>query len=77
MAGSHIELRKRNAEFAKKAGTTTKLKVVDPLDKKRPLPAWALWTLLFVVLGGVFFEVLQQIVNALSSPVSPIKAAKK
>lgn len=50
--GSHIELRKRNADFAKKVGTTNKLKKIDPLDKKRPLPAWALWTLLFVVLGG-------------------------
>jgi len=70
MAGSHIELRKRNEKFAKRIGTTNKLKSTDPLDKKRPIPPWALYMLIFVVLGGIFFEIAQQLF-AYFYPVEP------
>ncbi|KAM0749196.1 hypothetical protein T439DRAFT_326939 [Meredithblackwellia eburnea MCA 4105] len=72
MAASHLDLKRRNEAFAKRAGKQqtkqNKSSNSDHLDKKKHIPAWAVWTLLFVVLGGVFFELLQQIFNAFTSP---------
>ncbi|GAA5836761.1 hypothetical protein JCM5353_006891 [Sporobolomyces roseus] len=62
MAGSHIDLRKRNQAFQQKAGKVNKAKVVDELEKK-PIPKWIVILLCFVVGGGIFFELLQQIFN--------------
>ncbi|GAA5924020.1 hypothetical protein JCM21900_001172 [Sporobolomyces salmonicolor] len=66
MAGSHIDLRKRNQAFQQKAGKVNKLKPTDPLEKK-PLPRWIIILLVFIVGGGVVFELLQQIVNFLTA----------
>ncbi|GAA5873521.1 hypothetical protein JCM5296_007044 [Sporobolomyces johnsonii] len=66
MAGSHIDLRKRNQAFQQKAGKVNKLKPTDPLEKK-PLPRWIILLLVFIVGGGVVFELLQQIVNFLTA----------
>ncbi|GAA6002130.1 hypothetical protein JCM10207_003090 [Rhodosporidiobolus poonsookiae] len=69
MAGSHIDLRKRNQAFQSKVGKVNKLNKQDPLDKKTPLPRWLAISLIVVVCGGVFFELVQAIFNAfLSSP---------
>ncbi|GAA5884468.1 hypothetical protein JCM16303_005096 [Sporobolomyces ruberrimus] len=64
MAGSHIDLRKRNQAFQQKAGKINKVKPVEDLEKK-PLPKWIVVLLCFVV-GGVFFELIQQIFNYLT-----------
>ncbi|GAA6063197.1 hypothetical protein JCM10212_000499 [Sporobolomyces blumeae] len=66
MAGSHIDLRKRNQAFQQKAGKVNRAKpVADPLEKK-PLPKWIVLFILFLVGGGVFFELFQQIFNYLT-----------
>lgn len=50
-AGSHIDLRKRNAAFQSRTGKTNPLKTQDPLEKK-PLPRWLVWTFLVLIVGG-------------------------
>ncbi|GAA6002330.1 uncharacterized protein JCM10292_006605 [Rhodotorula paludigena] len=62
MAGSHIDLRKRNAAFQSRTGKTNPLKTQDPLEKK-PLPRWLVWTFLVLIVGGFGLELLQQIFN--------------
>ncbi|GAA5843138.1 hypothetical protein JCM11251_003941 [Rhodosporidiobolus azoricus] len=65
MAGSHIDLRKRNAAFQSKVGKVNKLnKSADPLDQKQPIPKWLAVSLLVLVAGGVMFELLQAIFNS-------------
>ncbi|GAA5941500.1 uncharacterized protein JCM15063_006119 [Sporobolomyces koalae] len=65
MAGSHIDLRKRNQAFQQKAGKINRVKPVDDLEKK-PLPKWIVVLLCFVVGGGIFFELVQQVFNYLT-----------
>lgn len=50
-AGSHIDLRKRNAAFQAKIGKTNSLKTVDPVERK-PVPKWIIYTFLFLIVGG-------------------------
>ncbi|GAA5976233.1 hypothetical protein JCM10908_005425 [Rhodotorula pacifica] len=62
MAGSHIDLRKRNAAFHSKIGKTNSLKTVDPVERKQ-VPSWIIYTFLFLIVGGIGLELLQQIFN--------------
>lgn len=48
----HIELRKRKQALNANAGKRAPLKVVDPLDKKKPIPRWLIWTFLLLLGGG-------------------------
>ncbi|GAA5946243.1 hypothetical protein JCM10213_001655 [Rhodosporidiobolus nylandii] len=64
MAGSHIDLRKRNQAFQSKVGKVNKLKTQDPLDQKAPFPKWLALALIALVAGGVVFELLQAVFNA-------------
>ncbi|GAA5950926.1 hypothetical protein JCM8115_005008 [Rhodotorula mucilaginosa] len=66
MAGSHIDLRKRNAAFQAKIGKTNSLKTVDPVERK-PVPKWIIYTFLFLIVGGFGLELLQQIFNYLTA----------
>jgi hypothetical protein len=52
----HIELRKRKAAQNANAGKRAPLKVVDPLDKKKSIPRWLIWTFLLLLGGGCEFE---------------------
>lgn len=88
-AGSHIELRKRNEAFKAKAGKKAPLKVADPLDKKKPIPRWVVWTFLLLLGGGskysqfldpsqLPFDVLQRAWGAdrrVARTNSPVRAA--
>ncbi|BGO90182.1 hypothetical protein NBRC10512_002575 [Rhodotorula toruloides] len=65
MAGSHIDLRKRNQAFQSKVGKVNKLKQPDPLERKA-LPRWIIWLFLFLIVGGFGLELLQQIYNFFS-----------
>ncbi|GAA5847353.1 hypothetical protein JCM3766R1_004688 [Sporobolomyces carnicolor] len=65
MAGSHIDLRKRNQAFQQKAGKINKVKPVDELEKK-PLPKWIVIVLLGLLGGGIFLELIQQVFNYLT-----------
>ncbi|GAA5979613.1 hypothetical protein JCM5350_004956 [Sporobolomyces pararoseus] len=65
MAGSHIDLRKRNQAFQQKAGKINKVKPVDDLEKK-PIPKWIVIGLLALLGGGIFLELIQQVFNYLT-----------
>lgn len=54
MAAGHIEMRKRAEANNNKVGTKNPQKVKDELDRKEgpAIPAWAMYTLFFVVCGG-------------------------
>jgi hypothetical protein len=56
-AGSHIDLRKRNAAFQAKIGKTNSLKTVDPVERK-PVPKWIIYTFLFLIVGGCTWNFL-------------------
>ncbi|BGP23370.1 hypothetical protein Rt10032_c02g0888 [Rhodotorula toruloides] len=60
MAGSHIDLRKRNQAFQSKVGKVNKLKQPDPLERKA-LPRWIIWLFLFLIVGAFGLQLLQQI----------------
>lgn len=47
-----IALRKKNDAFHSRAGKRTPLKPQDPLDRKRPIPRWVVWTFLLLLGGG-------------------------
>ncbi|GAA5855441.1 hypothetical protein JCM8547_007830 [Rhodosporidiobolus lusitaniae] len=74
MAGSHIDLRKRNAAFASKVGKVNKLAKDSDLasEKKAPINKWVVGGILFLVLGGVIFELLQAVYNAFFA-VKPLR----
>ncbi|GAA6010461.1 hypothetical protein JCM11491_006949 [Sporobolomyces phaffii] len=65
MAGSHIDLRKRNQAFQQKAGKVNRVKPTEDLDKK-PIPKWTVVLLLLLIGGGIFFELAQQVFNFLT-----------
>ncbi|BGP38674.1 hypothetical protein JCM10450v2_002624 [Rhodotorula kratochvilovae] len=69
MAGSHIDLRKRNAAFNSRVGKVNKLKTQDPLEKK-PIPKWIVWTFLVMIVGGFGLELLQQIISYFTRPAA-------
>ncbi|KAL1951204.1 hypothetical protein VTO73DRAFT_353 [Trametes versicolor] len=59
---TEFELRKRNSQFAEKARAgknPIKPSRQDRLSKRSPVSIWALGIILFVVLGGVIFELLR------------------
>jgi len=59
---TEFELRRRNAQFAEKARAgkkTVKPSRQEILSKRSPLSLWALGAVLFVVVGGVFLELLR------------------
>ncbi|GAA6014589.1 hypothetical protein JCM8202_001589 [Rhodotorula sphaerocarpa] len=60
MAGSHIDLRKRNAAFQSKIGKVNSIKPVEQ-DERKPVPRWIVYTFLFLIVGGFGLELLQQI----------------
>ncbi|GAA6051975.1 hypothetical protein JCM3770_002992 [Rhodotorula araucariae] len=67
MAGSHIDLRKRNAAFNARVGKVNKLKPQDPLEKK-PIPQWIVYLFLVMIVGGFGLELLQQIISYFTQP---------
>ncbi|KAH9858304.1 hypothetical protein C2E23DRAFT_803446 [Lenzites betulinus] len=59
---TEFELRKRNSQFAEKsrAGKNPiKPSRQERLSKRSPVSLWALGIILFVVVGGVIFELLR------------------
>ncbi|EJF67137.1 hypothetical protein BD309DRAFT_908496 [Dichomitus squalens] len=59
---TEFELRKRNNAFAEKARAgknPVKASRAERLSKRSPISLWALGVILFVVLGGVIFELLR------------------
>ncbi|KAK7686636.1 hypothetical protein QCA50_010236 [Cerrena zonata] len=61
---TEFELRQRNAQFANKARAgknPVKPSRQEKLAKRSPISLWALGIVLFVVLGGVLFELLRLI----------------
>ncbi|KAL4252515.1 Stress-associated endoplasmic reticulum protein [Abortiporus biennis] len=59
---TEFELRKRNAQFAEKARAgknPVNTSRQEKLAKRSPISLWALGAVLFVVLGGVLFELLR------------------
>ncbi|GAA5914962.1 uncharacterized protein JCM6883_001777 [Sporobolomyces salmoneus] len=65
MAGSHIDLRKRNQAFQQKAGKINKVKPVDELEPKTT-SKWVVVLLLALLGGGIFLELIQQVFNYLT-----------
>jgi len=56
---TEFELRQRNAQFANKARAgknPIKPSRQEKLAKRSPVSLWALGAILFIVLGGVLFE---------------------
>ncbi|TNY24463.1 hypothetical protein DMC30DRAFT_413078 [Rhodotorula diobovata] len=72
MAGSHIDLRKRNAAFNARVGKVNKLKTQDPLDKK-PVPRWLAVVFLVLIAGGLGLELLNQIVSYFTAARAPTR----
>jgi len=61
---TEFELRQRNAQFANKARSgknPVKPSRQEKLAKRSPVSLWALGAILFVVLGGVLFELARLI----------------
>jgi len=61
---TEFERRQRNAKFAKEARSgknPTHLSRKERLAKQSPIPLWALGVIVFVVCGGVVFELLRYI----------------
>ncbi|KAI0095251.1 hypothetical protein BDY19DRAFT_916960 [Irpex rosettiformis] len=61
---TEFELRQKNAQFANRARTgknPVKQSRQDRLAKRSPISLWALGIVLFVVVGGVFFEIIRLI----------------
>ncbi|KAM5536022.1 hypothetical protein V8D89_010280 [Ganoderma adspersum] len=59
---TQFELRKKNSAFADKARAgknPIKASRADALSKRSPISLWALGIILFVVVGGVLFELLR------------------
>ncbi|KAI0778687.1 hypothetical protein BD413DRAFT_465788, partial [Trametes elegans] len=59
---TEFELRKRNNQFAEKARAgknPIKASRQERLSKRSPVSIWALAIILFVVVGGVIFELLR------------------
>ncbi|PFH48392.1 hypothetical protein AMATHDRAFT_149990, partial [Amanita thiersii Skay4041] len=59
---TQFEMRQRNAKFAKdaKAGRKpTHPSRLEQLSKKSPINLWALGVVVFVIVGGVIFELLR------------------
>lgn len=59
---TQFELRQKNAQFADKARAgknPVKPSRQERLAKRSPISLWALGAVLFVVLGGVFFELIR------------------
>jgi len=56
---TNFELRQKNEKFARDARAgkkPTKLSRKDRIAKQSPIPMWALGLVVFVVCGGVLFE---------------------
>ncbi|GAA6031689.1 hypothetical protein JCM8097_001935 [Rhodosporidiobolus ruineniae] len=65
MAGAHNDLRARNKAFASKVGKSNPLNKEQKEDLTKPrLPKWLALSLILLVVGGVFIELLQAIYNA-------------
>ncbi|POY76779.1 hypothetical protein BMF94_0028 [Rhodotorula taiwanensis] len=62
MAGSHIDLRKRNAAFQSKIGKSNSIKPVEK-EEHRPVPKWIAYTLLVLIVGGFGLELAQLVFN--------------
>ncbi|KAI9057016.1 hypothetical protein FKP32DRAFT_1681763 [Trametes sanguinea] len=59
---TEFELRRRNNQFADKARAgknPIKPSRQERLSKRSPISLWALGIILFVVMGGVIFEILR------------------
>ncbi|KAI0081173.1 hypothetical protein K474DRAFT_1657034 [Panus rudis PR-1116 ss-1] len=59
---TEFELRKKNQQFANKARAgknPVKPSRQERLAKRSPISLWALGIILFVVLGGVLFELIR------------------
>ncbi|TFK94998.1 hypothetical protein K466DRAFT_593095 [Polyporus arcularius HHB13444] len=59
---TEFELRKRNSQFAEKARAgknPVKPSRQERLAKRSPISLWALGLVIFVVVGGVLFELLR------------------
>ncbi|KAJ7070669.1 hypothetical protein C8F01DRAFT_1107280 [Mycena amicta] len=59
---TQFEMRQRNAKFASTAKTgknPTKPSRAETLAKQSPINIWALGIIVFVVCGGVIFEVVR------------------
>ncbi|KAI0718925.1 hypothetical protein C8T65DRAFT_706586 [Cerioporus squamosus] len=59
---TEFELRKRNSQFADKARAgknPIKPSRQERLAKRSPISLWALGIIIFVVVGGVLFELLR------------------
>ncbi|EDR15923.1 uncharacterized protein LACBIDRAFT_301400 [Laccaria bicolor S238N-H82] len=59
---TEFEMRQRNAKFAKDVREGKKATHVSRQEKmlqKSPLSLWALGIVVFVVIGGVFFEIMR------------------
>ncbi|KIY50490.1 hypothetical protein FISHEDRAFT_38677, partial [Fistulina hepatica ATCC 64428] len=61
---TEFEIRQRNAKFAKAAASgknPTHASRQEKLKHKSPVPLWILAVIIFVVVGGVFFELARLI----------------
>jgi len=62
MSTSSRDIRQRNEQFSSKARAgknPVNASRKEKLAKQSPIPLWALGLVLFVVIGGVFFEAIR------------------
>ncbi|GAA5899925.1 hypothetical protein JCM8208_005543 [Rhodotorula glutinis] len=71
MAGSHIDLRKRNAAFNSRVGKVNKLKPQETLQTKPAVPRWTVILFLVLIVGGFGLELLQQIISYFAPAARP------